>query len=175
MWMAEKNGYFSITPLLAMMLAWLIPGAGHFYLGRRVRGVILFLAVTLTFWAGMAMGGVMTVDPKGENQYWFIGEMMTGANGLIGWHRYNSTILDLEREVDKETKNKSLSRPEAMERVQAEKNLALVAPNENPARAFCGVAGMLNLMCIFDAIMLALMGKTGEPLPEQPGKGQSET
>ncbi len=49
-------------PIVAVLLAWLIPGAGHFYLGRRVRGIIIFLVIAVTFWAGIAMGGAMTVD-----------------------------------------------------------------------------------------------------------------
>jgi hypothetical protein len=37
--------------------AWLIPGAGHYMLGRRVRALILFLAIVATFAFGLAMKG----------------------------------------------------------------------------------------------------------------------
>ncbi len=40
---AEPRG----NPVLAVVLAWLIPGAGHFYLGRKRRAV-LFLVLVLT-------------------------------------------------------------------------------------------------------------------------------
>ena len=45
----------------------------------------------------------------------------------------------------------------------ADKGLSLSYPADTVARAYAGVAGMLNLMCIFDAVMLAAMGRFGEP------------
>ena len=42
---------------LAALLAWLIPGAGHFYQGRHAKGV-LFLVCILSAWIlGFALGG----------------------------------------------------------------------------------------------------------------------
>jgi hypothetical protein len=38
-------------------------------------------------------------------------------------------------------------------------NLAVVSPSEGIARAFTGVAGLLNLLCAFDAAMLVLIGR----------------
>jgi len=37
--------------------AWLIPGAGHYMLGRRARGLILFLAIVTIFALGLLMKG----------------------------------------------------------------------------------------------------------------------
>ena len=37
--------------------AWLIPGAGHYMLGRRGRALILFVAIVTTFVLGLAMKG----------------------------------------------------------------------------------------------------------------------
>jgi hypothetical protein len=34
------------------------------------------------------------------------------------------------------------------------------------------VAGLLNLMCIFDALMLSIMGVRGEPPPQAEGPAQ---
>ena len=47
----------SSNPMLAVMLACAIPGAGHLYLGRAKRGIIIFLTVTALFWAGVGVGG----------------------------------------------------------------------------------------------------------------------
>ena len=44
-----------------------------------------------------------------------------------------------------------------------DEGLSLSYPSDTVARAYAGVAGMLNLMCIFDAVMLATMGSAGEP------------
>ncbi|MEP7364653.1 MAG: DUF6677 family protein [Acidobacteriota bacterium] len=43
----------------AVALGWLIPGGGHFLLGKRMRGGLLFGAVTLSFVVGMLMHGYM--------------------------------------------------------------------------------------------------------------------
>jgi len=37
--------------------AWLIPGAGHYMLGRRARALILFLAIVIMFGFGLVMKG----------------------------------------------------------------------------------------------------------------------
>ena len=37
--------------------AWLIPGAGHYMLGRRARALILFLAIVIMFIFGLLMSG----------------------------------------------------------------------------------------------------------------------
>jgi len=45
------------SPYLAIALAWLIPGSGHFLLGRRGRGAIIFATVLVTFTLGLLMRG----------------------------------------------------------------------------------------------------------------------
>ena len=47
------------SPWLILILAWLVPGAGHFLLGRRGRGAILCAVVLLTFAVGILMRGPM--------------------------------------------------------------------------------------------------------------------
>ena len=64
--MAKEKKKSRPIPLVALIVAWLIPGAGHVYLGRTVRGIIIFLTISATFWTGVALGGVMTVDYRGE-------------------------------------------------------------------------------------------------------------
>jgi TM2 domain-containing membrane protein YozV len=41
------------------LIAWLVPGAGHFLLGRRGRGAIIFATVLVTFLTGVLMHGSM--------------------------------------------------------------------------------------------------------------------
>ena len=45
------------SPVLAMALAWAIPGLGHFYLGRKRTAVAFLLLVTATFLAGLSFQG----------------------------------------------------------------------------------------------------------------------
>ena len=65
--------------LLAGILAWVIPGAGHMYLGRALRGIILCICINGLFWAGVAFGGVFTVEPLRE-RWWFAAQVGAGAS-----------------------------------------------------------------------------------------------
>lgn len=44
-------------PVLAGILAWLIPGAGHWYQGRRTKAVLFFVCIVGTFIYGLWLGG----------------------------------------------------------------------------------------------------------------------
>jgi TM2 domain-containing membrane protein YozV len=43
--------------ITAMVLALLIPGAGHFYLGKRGRGIAFFVIIMSLFFIGLAVEG----------------------------------------------------------------------------------------------------------------------
>jgi hypothetical protein len=45
------------SPLLVILAAWLVPGSGHFLLGRRGRAAIIFCAVVAAFAIGVGMQG----------------------------------------------------------------------------------------------------------------------
>jgi hypothetical protein len=170
-----------IRAVIATALAWVIPGAGHVFLGRKLRGAIIFLVIAATFWSGVAMGGVMTVDRQFE-RWWFIAQMCTGVHGLIGWQRQNAIyeqILDDPDILEARRTRKSEEIQYAIdarlaswpgENNEPYRGLALVAPTDTIARAYTGVAGLLNLMCMFDALVLGLMGTRGEPKPEDPSR-----
>ncbi|HVR28272.1 MAG TPA: DUF6677 family protein [Thermoanaerobaculia bacterium] len=47
----------SATVSLAVVLAWLVPGAGHVFLGRRARGIAFFGIVLATLALGCSLDG----------------------------------------------------------------------------------------------------------------------
>ncbi len=51
------------SPYLVLIVSWLLPGAGHFLLGRRGRGAIIFVTVLAAFVLGILMRGAM-FEPK---------------------------------------------------------------------------------------------------------------
>jgi len=159
--MARKPTKHAPIPVLALLLAWLVPGAGHVYMGRLARGIIIFVTIAATFWAGVALGGVMTVDHHYE-RWWFVAQMCSGAHGVVAWyheqHVYSSIIASL-REKGYPVDRQGTAPPQSVvdEELQ-QRNMALVAPMDTVARAYAGVAGLLNVMCIFDAFMLSFMG-----------------
>jgi TM2 domain-containing membrane protein YozV len=87
---------------VAMALAFLIPGAGHFYLGRRARALAFFTIVTLMFVTGLAVDGslytlgesrgqllarVATLASMGSGALYFLGNLF-GPPGDIGRATY---------------------------------------------------------------------------------------
>jgi hypothetical protein len=51
---------------LAMALAWLVPGLGHYYLGRRRTAVAFFVLVAATFLAGLSFQGRLYTVEDGQ-------------------------------------------------------------------------------------------------------------
>jgi hypothetical protein len=82
-------------------MTWLIPGSGHFALGRRGRAAILFAAVLLPFIVGLLMHGPMFQPGAGGDVLsrliqWggLIGDVANGlAYFLAVWLGYNPPDL----------------------------------------------------------------------------------
>ena len=77
---------------IAVLLAWLVPGLGHVYIGRTRRGVFLAAIVVAMFIAGMIMSDFRNISPFDRHPIWGIaqipGGLMTGiaaalTNGLL--------------------------------------------------------------------------------------------
>ncbi|HHH76396.1 MAG TPA: hypothetical protein ENL03_05165 [Phycisphaerae bacterium] len=162
--------------LLAALLGFLVPGLGHIMLGRVRRGIIIFIVIGVTFWTGVAVGGVMTVDFYYERP-WFVAQIMTGIHGGIAWLRQNKVYNQME--VAGTTPQKSSSdqsyqgHQSKVVDYLAKKELALVCPAADVARAYTGVAGMLSIMCVFDVLLLGLIGVRGEG--EKPKRAKAGT
>lgn len=117
---------------IAGLLAWLVPGLGHLYLGDRSRGLVLLVTITVTFWSGVAIGGVRgTVDPQ-ERKLWFVAQVFTAGNAAAAW---------------------SLNRvstpppgPDGGKPLKGDWSSSEVGVH------YTGVAGLLNLLVILDAI-----------------------
>ena len=80
----------------AVVLGWLIPGAGHLLLKRTGRGVLLLLAVTGMFVCGLMMRGAMFQPQTGDllttliNTGGFVGDVCSGLLYLLSvWLGYN--------------------------------------------------------------------------------------
>jgi len=160
-------------PFVALLVAWLVPGAGHVYLGRLTRGIVLFVTITAVFWAGVAVGGVLTVDHYHE-RWWFVAQMFAGIHGVVGWYRQQQVYETLSDEPGigllAPPGTPEGARQESMILKKLAKDRMLPSSVAGSvSRVYAGVAGLLNLMCIFDAVVLALMGRTGEQ-DDQPGQ-----
>ena len=164
--MSPKTEAKAPLPAVATVLAWIVPGAGHVYVGRPLRGIILCLTIAATFWAGMAMGGVMTVDPDNE-RWWFIADLFTGVHALAAWqlqqHTWRGLVDEGVLQHQEALSHDPVQAAAVMDQKLQERGLALTSPTDTVARAYSGIAGLLNILCIFDAMILSFMGTRSEP------------
>jgi hypothetical protein len=65
----------------ALLLGWLIPGAGHVLLGKWVRGLLLFAAIVTMFVIGLGLQGKVYVPNMGDllDMLGFAGDLGSGA------------------------------------------------------------------------------------------------
>jgi len=91
--------------------AWLIPGAGHFLLGYRVRGTVIGASILALFWVGQALAmpveaankAPMAVSRK-VSPVFFGCQMGNGlstlvSNQLWGESRYGNDLKPLDRKL----------------------------------------------------------------------------
>lgn len=75
----------AVSGILAVALAWLVPGGGHFLLRRTTRGALIFIAVISTFLIGIMMRGAFFTPQTGDTLttiiYYggFVAHLCTGA------------------------------------------------------------------------------------------------
>lgn len=58
------------------LLAWAVPGAGHFLIKEKSRAVIIFVTITATFLAGIYIGSIGVIDSVGAKP-WYAAQIMT--------------------------------------------------------------------------------------------------
>ncbi len=81
-------------PGKALLLAWLLPGAGHWFIGLRTRAVLFGAAVIGILAAGIAMGGLATVSVYGH-KWAFLLQVFDGPLALaaaVGQHLVQKAV-----------------------------------------------------------------------------------
>ena len=147
--MSENSSSELLRVPAAGLLAWLVPGAGHLFIGERTRGLVFLIVITLTFWTGIAVGSVQGTVAPHSRSLWFAAQLGSGGNALAGYM--------LHKVVDPESA--------ASNRSTAKGNWLSAEVGVH----YTGVAGLLNLLIIIDAVSRAdasLRGRRRKTGPE---------
>ena len=168
---------------VALVAAWLVPGLGHWLIGQKARGVILGLAIYLLFGSGLVLGGVRAINPA-DQPIWTYTQFLAGWPMLICNHLEVQTRLELadesalgrNSEVQSQTleyqmRNESRSLDETPAEAEARAKAFLAAhpifvyhPKvQDMGSVYCGIAGMLNLLVIFDVLLRITGSKREDP------------
>lgn len=127
---------------IALGFAWLIPGVAHLVIGERVRGVIFMITIHLLFFAGLFIGGTQCISPS-DQPIWSITQF------LAGWPMLLARLL---------------------QRIPVGGPAEYSPRIQDVGAVYCGIAGMLNLLVLFDAMLRISGGKgeTGQKEGEKP-------
>lgn len=83
--------------LIVGLAAWIVPGAGHFLLRERKRGIILFVVITSLFVLGLYAGSIGVVDWV-TGRIWFYAQILySPAVGILGNFTKNGGYLTFGR------------------------------------------------------------------------------
>ena len=84
-------GEKSHFPALVLLAGWLIPGAGHFLVGKWVRALLIFAAILTMYLTGLGLSGEVYTPNTGAllDILGFVGQLGTGLLYVIariaGW------------------------------------------------------------------------------------------
>lgn len=160
------------NPALAALLAWLVPGLGHWYQGRRAKAVLFFVCVMGLFSWGVFLGGSSEHVPDGRGQLGYgravyfawrpkdhhlaylcqIGVGLPALPALVQAHRminHNEVWWNGFMAPPRQT-HVSPDEPNFQQPTLDELNYVL-SRRFDLATFFTMVAGLLNLLAIFDA------------------------
>jgi hypothetical protein len=111
------------SPLAAVALAWLFPGLGHFYLGRRRTAMAFAVIVTVTFLAGLSFQGRLYTVEDGQP-----------LSILATFAVYGAGLLNIAARVLSENPGGTI-----------------LAPTYEYGCAYLLTAGLMNLLLVLDA------------------------
>jgi hypothetical protein len=75
----QQGGGRTHNPLVAVLLAWLVFGLGHMYLGRRWKAAVLFVLLTAAFVTGLVLSRAVFFPVDTEAFAWWLGGLGTLA------------------------------------------------------------------------------------------------
>jgi hypothetical protein len=111
----------------AMVLAWLVPGLGHYYLGRRKTAIAFALIVAVTFLLGLSFQGRLYTVEEGQP-----------LTILATFAVYGAGLLNI-----------------AARAISENPAGTILAPTYEYGCAYLLTAGLMNLLLILDAHDLA--------------------
>jgi Family of unknown function (DUF6677) len=142
-------------PVLAAFWAWLIPGAGHWYQGRRSKAVLFFVCIMGTFVYGLYLGGGRVVyaswrpDDHRLPYLCQIGVGVAAMPALVQAYRARSGqhfLQDSRFMVPPDLKKREVSGANELDDLQ--KRLGRYF---ELGTVYTMIAGLLNVLVIYDA------------------------
>lgn len=79
----SKEGHIAFLVIVGL-LGWFVPGGGHLMINKKRHAFIIFVAISLTFAAGLYIGSIGVINPVGAKP-WYVAQLMNSpAVAAIG-------------------------------------------------------------------------------------------
>jgi hypothetical protein len=65
-----------------VLAGWLLPGGGHFLLGRRTQAWFFFISITVAYVFGMFLADFSNVSPE-RHGYYFLAHILNGGTTMV--------------------------------------------------------------------------------------------
>ena len=141
------------SAVLSCALAWILPGAGHFYLGKRRRGGVFFLVVLATFLLGVLNEGRSYLMDRQDPLSYFC-TLANVATGPLEFLNRRATYGRLVYSLPPEENS-----PEAQALLAAMRD-RVKSVTEEYGKTYLLTAGLMNMLLILDAFDIAIGRKT---------------
>ena len=89
--MASGKSVSGVSPVMALLAGWLVPGAGHLLLGKWIRASLLAASIICMFAIGIALNGKVYTPNTGDplDMLGFAGDLgsglLYGLARMLGW------------------------------------------------------------------------------------------
>ena len=152
--------------LTAGVLAWLIPGAGHWFQGRRHKAVLFFWTITGLFVFGMVLGQGRVVyakwHPRQERRFIYLCQIGVGLPSLP------ALVAARRAAAEKQTLIGNLKWYMPPDRAELNQLYHTLNRRFELGTLFTAIAGLLNLLVIYDVLAGPAYGDRPPP-PEARG------
>ncbi|HKY33684.1 MAG TPA: DUF6677 family protein [Candidatus Polarisedimenticolia bacterium] len=130
--------------IAACALAWALPGAGHFYLGRRTKAAVFFTLVVATFLIGLGLHGRVYLAEADQP----LSYLATFANLALGPLDLLGRVISYDRVI--------YSFPSEMDQVAYHqigdlRRERILSVTHEYGTTFILTAGLMNILLILDA------------------------
>lgn len=146
---------------IAGVLALVLPGLGHLYLGQIRRGQYIALGILSLFLGGLLIGGIDAIDSR-EDRLWFLGQACVGPLAFVVDHLHQNNFKVNDEGVLRSAWPHEGRNPDATPRPLDPANPADRPPNikgiakvNELGTLFITLAGFLNIIVVLDALFPA--------------------
>lgn len=124
----------------AVLLAWLVPGAGHVLLGKWRKGLFFFSILGATYLFGLWIAGFRPVSWD-DNPFYYVGQWGSGATFLL------SRVMSVQKAFPREDLPPSWF---------------------DPGLLYVCAVGLLNLVVMLNVLEVKLPARPAEPAAPEP-------